>query len=269
MRRRELAAHMQRAEAVSVGAYLSGTPRLKQRAGDATTRIDGVACLTARKIDEPFLNRALGAGTITPITSRLLDRIERHYTAAGKPPRIGIATGFVPRAELRILERRGYAPVGDEGVLVYTYDRARPPAPIDGDGLAIERITAKDARLYARTGFASFRERGSGFVDVIAALIRSGRRGIRAYLGRMDGEPAATGMLFDVGIVGALGNGNVLPAFRGHGLQKAMIVHRMREGWSRGQRMFFGETENPASARNMESLGWRHLYTEIDWARTS
>src|SRR5205814_10084203 len=139
-------------------------PELKKRAGDATIRIDGVSCLTARKIDEPFLNRALGAGTIRPITSRLLDRIERHYEAAGKPPRLGIASGFVPRAELRILERRGYAPAGDEGVLVYTYDRARPPAPMVADGLAIERITARDARLYARTGFASFRERRPGFV---------------------------------------------------------------------------------------------------------
>ena len=269
MRRAELAGHLQRAEGVTVGLYLDASPALAKRAGDATVRIDRVICLTARHIDIPFLNRALGAGTIAAITPRLLDRIERHYERNGRAATFGIATGCVPASQLRLLERRGYAPTGDEGQLIYAYTRAQlPPMPAI-DRLVIERVGPQDARLYAATGFASFRERGPGFVPIIESLIRTRRRGVRAYLGRVAGEPAATGMLFDVGPVGALGNGSVLPAFRGRGLQKALIVHRMREAHARGKRIFFGETENPASAHNLEDLGWRLLFKEIDWARTS
>ena len=81
--------------------------------------------------------------------------------------------------------------------------------------------------------------------------------------------PAATGMLFDVRPVAGLGNGSVLPKFRGRGIQSAMIAHRMRAGRERGLRIFFGQTQNPASAHNLEELGWRLLYTEVDWVRTT
>lgn len=266
MRRRELAGHLQRVEGVTVGSYLDATPALANAAGAATRRISGAICLAAAKIDEPFINRALGVGTIAEATPRLLDRIERFYASLGKPTRIAVATGYVPQAMLRLLERRGYAPV-DDPQLIYAYDRARPPEMPEVPGLTIERVGPDLASLYARTGFVSFRERGPRFVDIIEALIRERRRGVRAFLGRIDGEPAATGMLFDVRPVGGLGNGSVLPRFRGRGLQKALIAHRIRDGWARGYRLFFGETGNPVSAHNMEDLGWRKLYDEQDWEK--
>lgn len=267
MRRRELAGHLQRAEGVTVGSYLDATPALAKAAGAATKRIDGVVCLSAAKIEEPFLNRALGVGTIAEATPRLFERIERHYAAIGRAPRVAVAAGCVTLATLRALERRGYAPTTEPGPQIYVYDRRRPPMMPTIEGLTIERVGPEHASLYSRTGFESFTDRGPQFRTVIEALVRSRRRGLRAYLGRIDGEPAATGMLFDVRPVGALGNGSVRPAFRGRGLQKALIAHRIREGWARGYRLFFGETENPASAHNMEDLGWRKLYDEIDWVR--
>jgi GNAT superfamily N-acetyltransferase len=269
MRKRELAAYLQRAEGASVGMYLDASAAAARGAGTATKRIDGVVCLAASRIDEPFLNRALGVGTIADATPRLLERIERHYASIGKPSRLAIAKGIVTAATLHALERRGYAPVGGHGQLIYVYDRARPPEVPAVPGLTIERVGPDLATLYSRTGFESFRERGPQFLTIIEALVRSRRRGLRAFLGRIGGEPAATGMLLDVRPVGALGNGSVRPAFRGRGLQTALIAHRIRDGWSRGYRIFFGETENPASAHNMEDLGWRLLFEETDWERKS
>ena len=260
---------MQRTEAVSVGSYIDASPQIAKGAGTATKRIGGVICLAAKNIDEPFLNRALGVGTIADATPRLLDRIGHFYESIGKPPRIAIATGFVPLAQMRLLERRGYAPVKGSSQLIYVYDRPRPPAVPDVAGLTIERVGPELAKLYARTGYESFTERGPQFVQIIETLVRSPRRGLRAFLGRIDGQPAATGILFDLRPIGGLGNGSVRPQFRGRGLQKAMIAHRIRDAWSRGYRVFFGETENPASAHNMESLGWRKLYDEQDWERTT
>lgn len=260
---------MQQTEGVEVGSYLDASPRLAKAAGTATKRIGGVTCLAAKNVDEPFLNRALGVGTIAPSTPALLERIERHYASIGKPTRVAIATGCVPLATLRLLERRGYAPVNDSHEEIYVYNRRKPPEMPAIAHLTVERVGPALASLYSQTSFESFNDRGPQFVDIVEALIRSRRPGLRAFLGRIDGEPAATGMLFDVRPVGGLGNGSVRPAFRGRGLQTAMIAHRIRDGWSRGFRIFFGQTINPASARNMEELGWRKLYTEQDWEKST
>ncbi len=267
MRRTELAGHMQRTEAAEISSYLDASPAMAKGAGTATKRIDGVICLAARNIDEPFLNRALGVGTIAEATPRLLERIERHYASIGRPSRIALATGYVPLRAMRLLERRGYAPMKDSGEEIYAYDRRTPPQKASAPGLSIERVGPELGSLYSRTGFESFNDRGPQFVAIVEALIRSRRRGLRAFLGRIDGEAAATGMLFDVRPVGGLGNGSVRPAFRGRGLQKAMIAHRIRDGWARGYRLFFGQTVNPVSAHNMEALGWRKLYTEVAWEK--
>ena len=258
---------MQHTEAVEVGSYIAASPELAEAVGAATKRIAGVTCLAAKRIDEPFLNRVLGAGTIADLTPSLLDRIERHYASIGKATRIAVATGCVGASSLRVLERRGYRPARGAGVLVYVYDRPRPPARPTVAGLSIERVGPDLASAYSRTAYESFRERGPSFKAIVEALIRGRRRGLRAFLGRIDGEPAATGMLFDARPVGGLGNGSVRTKFRGRGLQSAMMAHRMADGWSRGYRLFFGETENPVSAHNMEDLGMRLLFTEIDWAR--
>ena len=267
MRRSELVGHMQRTEALEASSYPSASPQVARAMGTATRRIAGVTCLATTNIDEPYLNRAIGVGTIAEATPRLLDRIEGFYASLEKPTRVTMPHDFAPAAALRVLERRGYRLAKQEPWSVYIYDRkGMPPLP-DVPGLTIERVKPEMATIYARTSFESFSERGPGFVNIVEALVRSRRRGLRAFLGRIDGEPAATGMLFDARPVGGLGNGSVAPAFRGRGLQRALIVHRMRDGWARGYRLFFGQTQNPVSAHNMESIGWRKLYDEQDYEK--
>lgn len=247
-----------------VGTYVAPDPR--DRSESATKVIGGVICLAARRMDIPFLGRALGVGTIADAAPRLLDLIEHHYAMLARPTRIALATGCVTLATVRALERRGYAPV-DDGVLVYVYDRPRPPAMPAVSGLTIERVRPDAAALYARTAYEGFPERGPDFPKIIERLVRARRRAIRTYLGRVDSEPAATGMLMDVAPVGGLMNGSVRPRFRGRGIQTALIAHRIRDGWARGYRLFFGETGTPASAHNMEDLGWRKLFDEVTWER--
>src|SRR4029079_1733238 len=52
VRRRELAGHMQRTEAVSVGSYIDASPQIAKGAGAATKRIGGVSLLGAQDIEE-------------------------------------------------------------------------------------------------------------------------------------------------------------------------------------------------------------------------
>ena len=267
----ELAALMQRTEGVEITSYLVADPRGAKQSGVRVSHAGGLISWTMKSTDNGFLNRALGFGTMSDATGAVLDRLERRFAAAGRAPRIAIAQGPTPRAALRLLERRGYAPEEGTEEHIYCYDRRALPRARGVDGLTVERVGPAHAAEYAKIAFASFAERGPWFRGIVEALVR--RRGhsrsLSAYLGRIDGVPAATGMLFDVRPVAGLGNGSVLRKFRGRGIQSAMIAHRMRAGWERGLRIFFGQTQNPASAHNLEDLGWRLLYTEIDWVRTT
>jgi GNAT superfamily N-acetyltransferase len=262
---------MQRTEAVEVASYLQASPRLAAGAGVVIGRFQGVTCLGVRATPEPFLNRALGFGTIGDATPSLLARIERHYASIGRAPRITVAGEYTPRAAVRLLERSGYVALPDSEVWIYGHLRRRRPEMPEVPGLTIERVGAGSADLYASIAYQSFTDRGPMFREIVAALVRDARRrrSLLAFLGRIDGAPAATGMLFDVRPVGGLGNGSVLPAFRGRGIQTAMLAHRMRAGLDRGLRYFFAQTVNPASAHNMEDLGWRLLYSELDWVSRS
>lgn len=271
MRPAELAALMQRTEGVEITSYLVADPRIAKESGVRVSHAGGLISWTMGSTDNGFLNRALGFGTMSDATPAVLDRLERRFDATGRPPRIAVAQGPTPRTALRILERRGYVPEDGTEEHIYCYDRRALPRMRPVHGLTVERVGPRYAAAYAKIAFASFTERGPWFLGIVEALVR--RRGhgrsLSAYLGRVDGAPAATGMLFDVRPVAGLGNGSVLPRFRGRGIQTAMIAHRMRAGWERGRRIFFGQTQNPASAHNLEELGWRLLYTEVDWVRSA
>ena len=271
MRLGELAALMQRTEGVEITSYLLADTRMAKQSGVRVSHAGGLVSWTMRSTDNGFLNRALGFGTMTDATPLVLDRIERRFAAAGRPSRIAIAQGPTPRAALRLLERRGYRPEDGTEEHIYCYDRRALPRTRAVEGLTVERVRSEQAADYAKIAFASFRERGPWFRGIVETLVRRRAHGrsLSAYLGRIDGVAAATGMLFDVRPVGGLGNGSVLPKFRGRGIQSALIVHRMHVGRARGLRLFFGQTQNPVSAHNLEDLGWRRLYTEVDWVRTT
>ena len=262
---------MQRTEGAEITSYLLADPQRAKRDGVRVSQAGGLISWTMKATDNGFLNRALGFGTMSDATDAVLDRLERRFAAAGRSPRIAVAMGPTPRPALRLLERRGYQP--DEGTEehIYCYDRARLPAAPAVDGLTVERVGPEHAAAYAKVAFASFSERGPWFRSIVEGLVRQRAHGrsLTAYLGRIDGMPAATGMLFDVRPVAGLGNGSVVREFRGRGIQTAMIAHRMRAGSERGLRIFFGQTRNPASAHNLEDLGWRLLYTERDWIRSA
>jgi GNAT superfamily N-acetyltransferase len=262
---------MQQTEGVEITSYLLADPRRAAKDGVRVSRAGGLISWTMKSTDNGFLNRALGFGTMSDATPAVLDRLERRFAAAGREPRIAVAQGPTPRAALRILERRGYEPQEGSEEHIYCYDRARlPPVPAV-DGLTVQRVGPEHAASYAKIAFASFSERGPWFRTIVEALVRrrAGGRSLSAYLGSIDGVHAATGMLFDVRPVAGLGNGSVLREFRGRGIQKAMIAHRMQAAAKRGLRFFFAQTRNPASAHNLEDLGWRLLYAEQDWVRSA
>ncbi len=89
-----------------------------------------------------------------------------------------------------------------------------------------------------------------------------------SFQGTVDGDPAATGVLFVASRFGGLYSGSVLPAFRGRGIQSALIAERVLHGWSRGLRLFTSQTEpDGVSQHNLHELGFRTLYRSSFFVR--
>lgn len=271
MRKVDLAAQLQKAE----GALLELNQRPDPSASDDTVRIeriDGVICLAVPATPVPYINRALGFGTITPATPQLLDKLIAHYDSLGRETRISVAPGHTPDAAITLLRATGFTPDPEmPRQLIYLRAGRRVPELPEIARLRLLRVrTAADADRFADAAVGSFGdERGPGYRDSLRTLLEralSGRAMI-AVLGLIDDVPVATGLLHFLGPVCGLGTGSVLPAHRGLGLQRALLAERIRIGFGRGATRYFAFTEHPASARNMERLNFRKAYDQLAWVR--
>jgi ribosomal protein S18 acetylase RimI-like enzyme len=75
-----------------------------------------------------------------------------------------------------------------------------------------------------------------------------------------NGEPAGSGIVIMTAGAASLWSGSVLPAHRGHGLQRAIIAERVRIAIARGARACFSLAEpGGRSARNLRAVGFRDL----------
>ena len=271
MRKVDLAAQLQKAE----GALIELNQRPDPSSPDDTVRIlriEGVTCLAVPAVPEPYINRALGFGTIAPASPRLLEKIVAHYDGLGRETRISVAAGHTPPAVIALLEASGFLPDPEmPRQLIYLRAGRRVPELPEIPGLRLLRVrTAADADRFTDAAVASFGdERGPGYRASLRQLLEralSGRSMV-AVLGLIDDIPVATGLLHFLGPVCGLGTGSVLASHRGRGLQRALLAERIRIGFNRGATRYFAFTENPASARNLELLGFRKVYDQLAWVR--
>ncbi|CAN5123836.1 hypothetical protein BH23CHL9_BH23CHL9_11770 [soil metagenome] len=86
------------------------------------------------------------------------------------------------------------------------------------------------------------------------------------FVAEIAGEPVAAGSVHIHGGVGWLRAGSVRPAFRGRGLQSALIVARAELAHAAGCDIIGASTvEGGASARNVERLGFERVATRRDY----
>ena len=202
-------------------------------------------------------------------TPAAIDAVIRHYEGVGVPARIEVLHPAVSSSGVRLLEKRGFRLVRVP-FQVNVRATSSPPRAREVRGLRVERVRRVDAVRYAKLATRGF----GGGRSVIAQVFERGwirqlRRGTRAvaFIGSVDGVPAATGVLSRGPAVAGLYSGSVLPRFRGRGIQNAMIAARLAEGWRRGHRVFYSMTdlESAASRQNLHDEGFRsrfelHLY---------
>ena len=269
--RRELAARLQRNEASSFNGAMVSDPFSRRRFGFTVARRSGLVLLGSTRLAVPLFHRAIGFGVTAPADALTIAQVLRHYARLGSDARIEVAEGITPAGAVRVLERHGFRRER-EVHFVHVRTATRPPEVRAVRGLRIDTVRQRDTRLFgrlARIGFEESGDRGLFVERSTAFVLRRGTPGrFVGYLGRIDGEPAATGLVCLTKGVGGLYSDSTHPDFRGRGIQKAMIRARIERGLRRGQRVFTARTEGAnTSARNYEQTGFVPLYAASFWVR--
>jgi len=249
------------------GAML-GDPVRTPALGMRVVRRAGLFCFSSTKIGEGVFNHVSGYGTFAPASQRALDDVLRHYDRVGSVARFEVIVPALAPSDRRLLERNGFRDVAT-ALQVHVRTSARPPRARAVDGLSVQRASAREATTYAKLasrGFGDHRSRtGQVFEHGWVRQVQRDPR-VAAFIGRVDGAPAATGVTILRPAIAGLYSGTVAPTCRGRGIQNAMIAARLAHGWARGVRSFYSWTApDGASAENLRDEGFRtrfelHIY---------
>jgi len=258
--------------AESLAAHVLGDPVLTPKHGFAVARRGGLWCFSSRRFDLELFNHVSGYGTFADASQWPIDAMLRRYDDIGRKPAIEVLVPAVSRTDRALLERNGFR---DRETLFQCHVRtsARPLRVRSVNGLEVARVRRADPEAYAKVAARGFGDRGGPIGQVFArGCVRQLRRDARvaAFVGTVNGTPAATGVIIRRPRIASFYSGSVLKAFRGRGLQNAMIAARLAHGWARGVRTFYSWTDpDSASARNLRDEGFRtlfelHIYRRAD-----
>jgi GNAT superfamily N-acetyltransferase len=178
----------------------------------------------------PTLNGVWAYGTDAE-RDAVLGLLER-VCGAGVPYCLQLCPGCSD--ELRELGRaRGMR--RDVDIPLMALPSLRELAQLDESDLVIEVLDPEQAVVHAEVAAAGFQAPVEAFLQLMTpAVLR--RSGVRTYVGKIDGEPVATGV--GVYIEDHLGIFNVatLPLHRRHGYGAAITGRAVRDGLDRGAR---------------------------------
>ena len=228
---------------------------------------DGAVALTARI---PAFARVIG---LRAGLERHIEPVVQWYRAQGVRPTFEAVPGLWSDGLGRELARHGYYQSGFHAALIGAPAPAHPAAAPAGDGAApaIEVVTTPDAM----EGYLDAYVAGWGIPEADHPQFKSNVRpwlhqpGWTLYLARMDGRPAAAATLYAHGSTAYLADAATDPAFRGRGLQQALLRRRMHDaGLAGADLLCSGAYPLSASHRNMERVGLQLQFNRAKWTPT-
>lgn len=232
----------------------------------------GVAAFT-----EPLfgrkLNHVTGLGLDEPVDPSALASIEAAYAARGLGVEIDLCPHAVPSL-LPLLAARGYAVNAFSNTYARLLDDLAPEGAPD-PGIEVLQGTEADA-LFVEASIAGFSVQAHDRPrELLAALARiaHARDDTALFVARVNGQVVASAGLSvaetPAGRIGELYIASTLPAFRGRGLQSALLRARLRAAKAAGCALAV-VMARPAntSARNTERAGFRLAFTKATFALT-
>lgn len=264
---------LERAEALHLQRQVAGYRRLSGLPEVRTVAIfGGLAAFT----ETPFgrkLNHVTALGMGAPVTDDGLAQLEDAYAALG----LGVEIDLCPHAHasvLTALTRRGY------GVNAFsnTYVRRLDDSIVDAvtpDGIVVAGDSARVRDAFVTASVAGFAvqavTRPTRLLEALAQ-IAVGRDDTSLYAATVHGETAGTAGMSVLEIDGIkiahLYIASTLPAFRGRGVQSALLRARLADARRAGCTLAT-VAARPAntSARNAERAGFQLAYTKATFAK--
>lgn len=219
---------------------------------------NGAVALMARRLPVPYFNSVfgLGAGHEAQVEPLLA-----WYREHGVAPRFEVVPGLATHDLCRELAKQGCFQSG-----FHTSFIREPDATLaDNELLAVEHVTRAGLDEFLDThaagwhvpDAAGFKANTRGWID---------EPGWSLYLGRINGKPAATGVLYVKDKVGYCADAATVPAFRGRGLQTALLQRRIADASAAGVDFVCSGAEFlSGSHRNMQRAGMRLQFVRASW----
>lgn len=235
---------------------------LARRYGLANATRRGVTCFSAASFPEPFGDLAIGFGVHTPPTRVALDAVLAYYAGLRQAPRIAVLGRLAGRAVARQLRAAGLREAEPQHHVFVRRGRAAARSTVEPQ-IAVERTDAGQAAALAFLAQSGFGGRGpiaEYFTRTRIEMLRSHPRTAIAVRATRNGEPAGSGIVIVACGAASLWSGSVLPAHRGHGIQRALIAERVRIAIRRGVRVCLSLAEpDGRSARNLATMGFADM----------
>jgi len=210
------------------------------------------------------IGRATGVGLNQPLTSHDLDQIEQFYRERGAPSQVDLTPLHDPQL-FELFKDRGYAIAELNNVLYRKLDDLHEPS-LPSANVEIRRSPAEESDLTGAIVESAFFPGGApeAFRGLIAPLYQM--ESALAFVATVEGKPVAcgTGIVIPEHRVFALCGAGTLAAYRGRGLQTALLEARMSAAQKAGCEYAVVVTQGGSSSqRNVERLGFRVAYSKV------
>lgn len=257
-----LARRLESAEEMPQVFYARAFQKTRPEIGSAEEEICGGHMIFAG-LGSP-IGRATGVGLDRPLTTADLDRIEQFYRERKAPSQVDLTPMHAPEI-FEMFKQRGYAIAELNNVLYRRLDLQEtfPPPP---DHCIIRRSSPEEANVTGEIVESAFFPDGApeAFRGLITPLYQM--EGSRAFVATVNGRPVScgTGLVIADHRVFALCGAGTLAAFRGRGLQTALLRARMQAAVEAGCEYAVVVTQGgTTSQRNAERLGFRVAYSKV------
>lgn len=204
-----------------------------------------IAVAAAPSLPGPAFNTGLGFAHLPNLVGLALEHFRDHgvagWVVADDPPWPGA--------------------VADTTLARYQAEPSRVAAADPGAAvreLARDEIGAWSEVITASSDFPA--PVGEAWRSLEATLARAAHH--HRYVVELDGRAVAAASLHTHHALGWMRAGSVLPAYRGRGLQRALLAHRASEAQRRGCDLVGASAiEGGVSAANLEAMGFRRIGT--------
>jgi GNAT superfamily N-acetyltransferase len=209
------------------------------------------------------VSRAAGLGMSDPVHAADIDELETFYHSRGSDGRI-LVSPFADASLFELLGERGFRLCGLDTILVRPIDESEPiPGP--PPAIVVRRAALEDAAAWVHTSLAGFAPPGGAPHFDRAPFFEAAFHSASAvYFMATVAGVVAGGAALDIHAGAAyFFAASTLPAFRGCGVQGALIAARLSHARDAGCDLACtGTAPGSASQRNFERAGFAPAYSQ-------